>query len=121
MEAKETVMTTSDIKKQFRERPHDKEAGETFVEWLCIAQAEISFKAGCQEGWDRVKEELETNPEILRIAREELEEAKQAGRREVVEAIKIYDKNYARHDWGDLQFRDSILWWLNSKLKEWGL
>ena len=50
-----------------------------------LEQAEVSFKAGCQEGWDKAKEELETNPEILRIAREELNEQKKAGIREVVE------------------------------------
>ena len=54
----------------------------------CQGKAEISFKAGCQEGWNRAKEELETNPEILRIAREELEDAKKAGIKEAVDKLK---------------------------------
>ncbi len=67
-------------------------------------QAEVSFKAGWQEGWDSAKKELETNPEILRIAREELNAQKQVGIREVVEWIPeliqaIKDKMW-EDDWG---------------------
>ena len=72
------------------------------------AQAEISFKVGCQEGWDMAKKELETNPEILRIAREELEEAKKAGIKEVVEwMMENYPEVCDNH--------------LEAKLKEWGI
>ena len=44
-----------------------------------------------------------------------------AGIREVVEAIKTYDKNYSHTDFGNDKFRESVLWWLNPKLKEWGI
>jgi len=41
------------------------------------------------------------------------------GIKEVVDTIRIYDKNYAQNDWGNSKFRESLLWWLKSKLQEW--
>ncbi len=66
MEAKDTVMSTEDIKRIWEGRPNDISSPTTFDEWLCLAQAEVSFRAGYDEGYmvgyAKAKEPIDYDP-----------------------------------------------------------
>ncbi len=58
MEAKDTVMTTEQIKQTWETWSPDKTSPPSFDQWLCLAQAEISFYAGKAEGIKEVVEDI---------------------------------------------------------------
>ena len=43
---------------------------------------------------------------------------KAEGIKEVEDTIKFYDKQYPSNDWGNGAFRESLLQWMNNKIKE---
>jgi len=95
VEAKDTVMSPEEIEKRWNiHQPTLVHGG--LVNPLLEAQAERT-ESMLKEQWRRV------------------------GIKEVVDGIKIYDKNYADNDWGNSKFRESLLWYINNNKKEWGI
>ena len=131
MEAIDTVMSDEKTIKlivQWRQAANKTEPPQQLdVADLAIAvrdaQAEISFKAGEDQGYKngRISGYNEATQKGIKAMSEALVAGAKLGRKEVVDAIKIYDKNYAQNDWGNSKFRESLLCLVNTKLKEWGL
>ncbi len=138
MDWKDTVMSNEQLEANIREDfeswsiKEEPDAIQDILIWTREAQAEISFKAGEKEMFNKLLRNptepkafdwaLDGNEVLLLYDHERLSfEGKKTGINEVVDAVKIYDKNYSHTEWGDESFRESILGWINSKKKEWGL
>lgn len=90
MEAKDTVMSSQRLDKEYWKWQVAEDIVIPFEEWVSQAQAEISFKAGYDEALTQLAEMTE--------------ECKQMGRKEVVEwlerARKIKVSKYQLKEWG---------------------
>ena len=124
MEAKDTVMSTEQIKGIFKGKvifaSSPEMEKEAMANLVAEAQAEISFKAGEQSGYD--KGYSQAKADRLFIA----EEHRKAGIREVVEEVEKNPFQYFKATWspferqftGDVEVREKE-WQV--KLKEWGI